>query len=72
MKLYVYKTVKSDVINVEFVSKDLHSVHWDITTPPPPLPLPTQKHHLLSLPSPFSSPLNLYWFFGNRIFHEPT
>ena len=30
MKLHVYKTVKSDVINVEFVSKDLHSVHWDI------------------------------------------
>ena len=68
MKLYVYKTVKSDVINVEFISKDLHSVHWDITPPPSPF----QKHHLLFLPSPFSSPLNLYWFFGNRIFREPT
>ena len=30
MKLYVYKTVKCEVINVMFLSKDLHSVQWGI------------------------------------------
>ena len=40
MKLYAYKTVKFEVINVEFISKDLHSMHWGIKplpskTPPP-------------------------------------
>ena len=38
MKLYVYKTVKSEVVNVEFLSKDLHSVHWGITPPQKPPP----------------------------------
>ena len=41
MKLYAYKTVKFEVINVEFISKDLHSMYWGIKplpskTPPPP------------------------------------
>ena len=40
MKLYVYKTVKSEVVNVEFLSKDLHSVHWGITPPPQKTPTP--------------------------------
>ena len=39
MKLYTYKTVKCEVISVEFLSKDLRSVHWGIT--PRPLKTPT-------------------------------
>ena len=27
VKLYVFKTIKCEVINVEFLGKDLHSVH---------------------------------------------
>ena len=50
MKLYVYKTVKSEVVNVEFLRKDLHSVHWGITPPPfftkPPLNLQTVQDAL--------------------------
>ena len=42
MKLYVYKTVKCEVVNVEFLSKDLHSVHWGITAPQNPTPFFTK------------------------------
>ena len=45
MKLYIYKTVKCEVINVEFRSKYIHSVHWGIN---PPLKSTT----LSFLPSP--------------------
>ena len=44
MKLYTYKTVKCEVINVEFLSKDLHSVHWGINPPEKHLPLFFAKH----------------------------
>ena len=33
MKLYVYKIVKCEVINVKFFNKDLHSVNWGINHP---------------------------------------
>ena len=62
MKLYVYKTVKSDVINVEFISKDLHSVHWDITIPP----LPHSKTPAPFFAKPF--PLSLK---SILVFREP-
>ena len=37
--LYVYETVKHEVINVDFLRKDLHSVPWGIISP--------QRHHSL-------------------------
>ena len=71
MKLYIFKIVKYEVINVEFLSKDLDKVHWNIN---PPLKKTTLSF-LPSLPpssnlqtfqiSFFSHPPLLYWFFVN-------
>ena len=41
MNLYVHKTVKCEVINVQFLSKDLHTVHWGI------IPTPLKKYQPL-------------------------
>ena len=46
--LYVYETVKHEVINVDFLRKDLHSVPWGIISP--------QRHHSLFF---CQTPLNL-------------
>ena len=59
MKLYAYKTVKFEVINVEFISKDLHSMHWGIKplpskTPPPSFsPISPLDLQTLQSPLPF-------------------
>ena len=54
MNLYVYKTVKCEVINVEFLSKDFHIVHWGINPRPSP-----QKHHPLFFDKPPSPHLTV-------------
>ena len=83
MKLYAYKTVKFEVINVEFISKDLHSMHWGIKplpskTPPPSFsPIPPFDLQTLQPPPLLRQFPPIYWFFVNpyplkiRFFYEP-
>ena len=72
MKLYIFTVVKCEVINIKFLSKDLHRVHCDInpplknktlsflpSLPPPPLKFANCSNILFRHPPP------LYWFFVN-------
>ena len=51
MKLYIFTVVKCEVINIKFLSKDLHRVHCDIN---PPL-----KNTILSFLPSLPPPSNL-------------
>ena len=71
MKLYIFTVVKCEVINIKFLSKDLHRVHCDINPPlkntilsflpslPPPLKFANYSNIIFRHPPP------LYWFFVN-------
>ena len=55
MKLYVYKIVKCEVINVKFFNKDLHSVNWGINHPSkmqPPVFYPDPPVKFANYPPP--------------------